>query len=147
MTTVTDTTVSITRIISASPTDVFEAWTNPTIMAKWCAPEGIEHIECTTDLKVGGSYQLKMSNPEGGFHTAYGTYNVIERPHRLEYTWDWQEDDYKMGIATIIRVEFRPMGESTEVVLTHDLFPAREAADGHEQGWTSCLNRLEGLFS
>lgn len=33
-----------------------------------------------------------------------------------------------------------------EVTILHELFPAEEARDGHEKGWTSCLNRLETLF-
>ena len=36
---------------------------------------------------------------------------------------------------------------ATEVVLTHELFPDAELAGKHKEGWTSCLNRLEGLFA
>ena len=45
-----------------------------------------------------------------------------------------------------ITVEFNDLGDSTEVVLKHELFPDAEATANHEKGWTSCLNRLERLF-
>jgi uncharacterized protein YndB with AHSA1/START domain len=43
-------------------------------------------------------------------------------------------------------VELNDLGGSTEVVLTHERFPKAEAKEGHEQGWTSCMNRLEDMF-
>ncbi|NQV72815.1 SRPBCC domain-containing protein [bacterium] len=146
MTTITDTSLSITRIIPASPTAVFDAWTKPELMSKWCAPEGMDKIECTSDLKVGGSYKLVMTNPDGGVHTAFGTYTLIDPPFRLGYTWDWQEEAFKMGAPTQVNVEFRAVGEATEVTISQDFFPSREASEAHETGWSSCLNRLEMLF-
>jgi hypothetical protein len=46
-----------------------------------------------------------------------------------------------------VTVEFFDRGDATEVVLTHELFPDAELAAKHNEGWTSCLNRLEGLFT
>ena len=143
----TETTLHITRIIPAPVEKVWDAWTRPELLAKWSAPEGVEHIAYDVDLRVGGAYTLVMRTPEGGTHTAVGTYREIDAPHRLVYTWDWVEEDYRMGVDTIVTVELRPAGEATEVILTHDLFPAPEATQGHNEGWTSCLNRLEGIFS
>ena len=143
----TDTALHITRLIPAPIQDVWDAWTRPELLARWGAPEGVEHIEYDVDLTVGGAYTLRMRTPEGGTHTAVGVYTVIEPPHRLVYTWDWVEEDYHMGVETQVRVEFRAVGDATEVLLVHDQFPVAEATEGHNEGWTSCLNRLEGLFS
>lgn len=146
MTTITDTSLRITKLIAATPEQVFEAWTNPDIMAKWSAPEGINQIDCTSSLEVGGSYEIVMTNDEGLLHTAFGSYLEIDRPNRLVYTWDWREEAFKMDVDTVITVEFNALGDSTEVIMTHDLFPNREMSEAHEQGWSSCLNRLERLF-
>ncbi len=145
-TTTTTSSLQMTRIIPAAIEEVFEAWTNPEILSRWSAPEGIEHISYDVDLRVGGAYTLVMKTPEGQLHTAVGTYKEINAPHRLVYTWDWVEEDYHMGIETVVTVELSAIGEHTEVLLTHELFPAEEAVQGHSEGWTSCLNRLEGLF-
>ncbi len=43
---------------------------------------------------------------------------------------------------TLVTVEFRDLGASTEVVLTHELFPTDKTRDAHNQGWNGCLDRL-----
>ena len=48
---------------------------------------------------------------------------------------------------TLVTVEFNDLGDSTEVVLTHQGFPAEAARDGHGAGWIGCLNQLERLFA
>lgn len=143
----TATTLRISRMIPASIENVFEAWTNPDILSKWAAPEGINHISYDVDLRVGGSYTLVMRNDDGALHTAFGTYVEIDPPHRLAYTWDWKEDEYRMDVETLVTVQLKAVGNATEVLLTHERFPAEEAVAGHNEGWTSCLNRLEGLLT
>ena len=54
--------------------------------------------------------------------------------------------EHKVG-ETLVTVQFNAMGESTEVVVAHELCPSTEAKVGHEEGWGSCLNKLEALFT
>lgn len=141
----TATSLQLSRLINASPDDVFRAWTEPEKIGQWSAPEG-DAVEADVDLRIGGAYRLRMTSPDGGHHTAYGTYREIERPSRLVYTWSWEQADHDVG-ETLVTVEFSDKGGSTEVVLTHERFPNGEAKEAHEQGWGSCLNRLEGMFT
>ena len=143
MSTNTETSLRISRVIKADRERVFAAWTEPLHLKKWSCPEGLSVADVQVDLSVGGQYKIRMENPEGKVHTAFGVYREIEPPHRLVYTWDWEEES--IG-ETLVTVEFNDLGGSTEVVLTHELFPNAEAKVGHEEGWTSCLNRLERLF-
>ena len=142
-----DTTSSIrmTRLIQADRQAVWDAWTQPELMKQWSCPEpgGVQDIE--SDFRVGGSYTISM-RVEGNGHTAIGTYKEIDAPNRLVYTWDWQEEDNRMG-ETLVTVEFAARGDATEVVLLHEGFPAVEAKDGHEQGWSACLAHFEALFT
>jgi uncharacterized protein YndB with AHSA1/START domain len=140
-----DTSLRLSRVIQADPDTVFRAWTEPAHLKQWSCPEGLTVAEVQVDLRVGGAYMIRMEGSEGQSHTAVGVYREIERPTRLVYTWDWVEEDHKMG-ETVVTVEFNEMNGSTEVVLTHDLFPAAEAKESHETGWSSCLDRLEGLY-
>ena len=146
MSTETSTSLRVTRVIQADPDTVFRAWTEPEQMKRWSCPEGGTVLDVAVDLKVGGRYRIVMQPAETGLHNAVGEYREIDRPRRLVYTWDWEEEEYRVG-ETIVTVDFNAIGDATEVVITHELFPNAEAKDGHEQGWTSCLNRLEGLFS
>ena len=144
MSTETTKSLRLSRIIAASTDEVFEAWTNPELMMKWCAPEGADIPSVTADLQVGGEFKIHMSE-ESGEHVAYGTYREIDRPKRLVYSWDWENPANHMG-GTLITVEFNAIGDNTEVIMTHDLFPTEEVMEAHNQGWASCLNRLESLL-
>jgi uncharacterized protein YndB with AHSA1/START domain len=144
MSTQTTSTLRLSRIINATRDEVFEAWTNPELMMKWSAPEGATIPSVTADLTVGGDFKIHMSE-ESGDHVAYGSYREIDRPNRLVYTWDWENPDNHMG-GTLITVEFNAVGDSTEVIMIHELFPTDEVMEAHNQGWVSCLNRLEAIF-
>ena len=91
MTTQTEWTVEIKRVIAADPETVFDAWTQPDHIRKWSAPEGMEIPISEVDLTVGGRFVLQMRNAEGENHTARGIYREVERPRRLSYTWSWDE--------------------------------------------------------
>lgn len=142
----TTSSLKTSRIINATREEVFDAWTTPDQIRQWSAPEGITVAQSDVDLREGGEYMLLMHSPDDKTHTAVGTYKEVTRPSRLVYTWDWKEEDSRMG-DTLVTVEFNEMGETTEVVITHELFPNDEARDGHDMGWASCLNQLEALFA
>ena len=141
----TKTALRLSRIINATRVHVFEAWTKPELIRQWSAPEGMDIPACDVDLTVGGAFRILMRSPDGNEHTAVGIYKEIDSPSRLVYSWDWEEESNHMG-DTLVTVEFNEMGDATEVVITHELFPNEEARNGHDTGWISCLNRLEGLF-
>ena len=142
----TTSSLTVTRTIKASADRVFDAWTQPEHMKRWAAPEGVEVQEAQVDLTVGGRYHIRMLSNEGVEHNAVGIYREVTRPTRLVYTWSWEEKDHDVG-ETLVTVEFNAQGDSTEVVVLHEGFPAAEARDGHEQGWTSCLSQLAELFA
>lgn len=144
MSTQTETSLRVARVIPAEPQAVFRAWTEPEQLKRWSSPDGVTVADVQVDLKVGGRYRIRMKTAEGKTHTAIGEYREIEPPHRLVYSWDWEEES--IG-ETLVTVEFRDQGGSTEVVLTHERFPNAEAKSGHEDGWTSCLDRLERLLA
>lgn len=145
MSTDTSTSLRLSRVINAKPETVFRAWTEPEQLKQWSCPEEMGVADAQVDLKVGGAYRIRMKSAEGSTYTAFGVYREVEAPQRLVYTWEWEEEEHRVG-ETVVTVEFNDLGESTEVVLTHELFPSAEAKAGHEEGWTSCLNRLERML-
>ena len=145
MTVETESSLRVSRVIEAAPETVFRSWTVPSELRQWSCPEGASVEDAEVDLRVGGRYRIRMRGSEGRIHTAVGVYRNIERPRKLVYTWDWVEDDHRVG-ETLVTVEFLDRGESTEVVITHERFPTAEAKRAHEDGWKSCLNRLERRF-
>lgn len=138
--------VRVVRQVKANRSRVFRAWTDADELKKWCAPEGLTVSDAQVDLRVGGSYRIEMRAPDGAMHTATGTYREIAAPARLVFTWQWQKPmDGEEG-ETVVTVELNERAGQTEVVLIHEGFASESGRDNHEKGWTSCTNRLVGLF-
>ena len=136
-----ETTLHLTRTFPAPREKVFRAWTDPEELKKWWGPEGYETPTAEVDLRVGGAYRFGMQkSPDGDIFYLRGTYREVRPPERLVYTWRWEAEP-ELG-ETLVTVEFLARGGSTEVVLTHELFPSKEARDGHSRGWNSSLDRL-----
>lgn len=95
------------------------------------------------DLRVGGRFRIEMKHAKGNVHCVVGTYREVRPPERLVYTWAWEGKD--MG-ETLVTVEFLDRGGSTEVRLTHELFPTSEMRDEHAKGWNGCLDHLAGVL-
>lgn len=145
MTTEASYAVRVSRTIRADADALFAAWTEPEALQHWWRMDepGWAFAEATIDLRVGGGYRLGMTGPDGTRFTSIGVYREIDRPRRLVFSWDWEEDSVKVG-DTLVTVEFEPAGEKhTEVTITHERFadPARVARHGH--GWTQLLGLLD----
>ena len=134
----------LVRTIAASPDAVFEVWTTKEHMERWTCPDPGALVDVEIDLRVGGRYSIRM-DVEGGPFTAFGTYREVDRPTRLVYTWDWKEEPHAMNTETVVTVDFVPVDGGTQIRLTHAGFPAPSDKEGHEVGWTMCLDRLVAI--
>ena len=134
------TALQMKRTFSAPREQVFRAWTDAHELARWFAPTDDYTVVVALDFRVGGNYRLEMRHKNGNVHPVTGTYREIQVPEKLVYTWRW-EDDAQAG-ETLVTVEFRAIGDATEIVLTHELFPSMEQRDKHTQGWAGCFERL-----
>ncbi len=145
MTTDTALSLRLTRLIRADREAVFRAWTEPAAMREWFCPEGGTVESAESDLRVGGRYRIAMRMPHG-LSVATGVYRQIEPPSRLVFTWRWEEGEGPKEGETVVTVELTEQGEATRLELIHEGFATSDAREGHEQGWTSALSRLEGRF-
>ncbi len=128
----------ITRTYQASRERIFSAWTDPAQLARWFMPAPGFKPEVQADSHVGGSYRIRMQNPNGSIHTALGQYKELVPPSKLVMSWAWEENDSANG--SVLTIELRDLGNSsTELTLTHAQLPTEESRQRHEQGWTGCL--------
>lgn len=129
----------LTRVFSAPPEEVFEAWTDPEQVTEWLCPgEGVV-AKARLDLRVGGRFRIVMRiDDKDWVHT--GEYREIDFPRRLVFTWISEATDHHESVVT---VELRDKGEKTEMTLIHEGLPGRDAEDRHRSGWTSIFGRLE----
>jgi uncharacterized protein YndB with AHSA1/START domain len=130
--------VVVRRTIAAKPEELFDAWLDAEALAVWMRPTGIRHTSAKTEPRVGGSYEIIMQGDEK-IYPHHGVYQVIDRPRRLVFTWRSHATE---GATSLVTVEFLPLGERTEVLLTHEQLPA-DAHESHLKGWTSGIERLD----
>jgi uncharacterized protein YndB with AHSA1/START domain len=137
-------TFRLERSFSASPEEVFDAWTNPAVLARWWTVQSSEGSpRCEVDLRVGGRYVLRMRDDAGELHVVGGEYREVDRPRRLVYTWRWEGDGgLHPGHVSVVTVEFRADGDLTNVVLEHSGLASEESRTRHGAGWQAVLERL-----
>jgi uncharacterized protein YndB with AHSA1/START domain len=120
---------------------VFEAWTDPKILAKWFFPNSAFEVPVAeTDVKVGGRYRIVMKSPDGALHDVSGVYREIVANKRLVFSWAWASEP---EAETIVTIDLRRRDGTTELTLTHDRFASESAREKHLHGWTGCLGNLE----
>ena len=133
----TDISLVVRRVIAAPPARLFDAWTTPAALRQWFGPKGVRCIEAEVDLRVGGAYRLCNELPDGRVVWITGTFEAIERPARLVYSWRVGDEP-----ASRVTVSFEPRDAGTEVVVLHERIHSTVARDGHEVGWVGCLDGL-----
>ena len=134
------TSLEIRRVYNAPVAAVYAAWTDPEQMKHWFAPsDDFGPSEVTVDGRVGGRYRIVMHRPDGDESRVGGVYREVVPNSRLVYSWAWESTPERESLVT---VEFKPSGDGTELVLTHQRFADTEARDKHQHGWNGCLERL-----
>ncbi len=141
----TETTLNLRRTFAAPREKVFQAFTEAEILKKWWGPKEFTCPAAEIDLKVGGKYRIAMKPPEGDVHYLKGAFREIKPPERLVYTFQWE--GMGMKEETLVTLEFHEKGDTTELVLVHELFPDAEARDDHNKGWESSFDCLDEALS
>lgn len=133
-------TAELTRHFHSSREEVFAAWTDPEMLRQWYCPNPGLAVTFTGTVAAGEAYALSM----GEGYTVRGTYLVVEEPHLLEFTWQWDTE----GEPSVVRVEIDSTEDgTTRLRLTHSDLPTDADATGHGEGWDLSLNRLAILLS
>ena len=132
--------VRISRRLKAGADEVFDLWTRPELMVRWMSPfPGPVDCKASCDPRPGGGFSLVMTSPDASREVT-GTYLEVDRPRRLVFTW--------MGpltnqVETLVTVELNPLGDETELVVTHERLPNTAIVGGHTRGWGIILDHLE----
>lgn len=130
----------------SAPIDlVYQAWTDPTMLSRWFGPEGFTVPSCELDVRAGGRYRICMRGPDGDLWIS-GQFKEVSPPNRLVFSWAW-ETDGERGHETEVRLELAREDGATRLTLTHSRFESESSRDGHEQGWSSSLVKLERLVA
>ena len=129
---------------------VLAAWTEREKLEKWMCRDA---SQSTTrywdfDIREGGGFRLENRMPDGIVYKQWIGYRELKPPKKLVLAWNWERFDAQGKSdggphESQVTVEFRDLGDSTEVVLTHEFLPTKELREGVRRGWKGCFNVLE----
>jgi uncharacterized protein YndB with AHSA1/START domain len=138
--------LSIGRLIRAPGEEVFDAWLNPNLLRLWMKPQPqVVVVEALTNPIVGGTFRIVM-RANGRDESHEGVYHIIDRPHRLSFSWVSVPagPDSHVDISFLVAAE-----EQTMVLLKHERLASPSATENHREGWRRILDSLahtlEGL--
>jgi len=136
-------TIQVTRDFTVPPERVFDAWLDPKSAGHWlfATPAGrIKRVEI--DGRVGGNFTI-VDQREGTDIEHTGTYETIDRPRRLVFTFlvpKYSSD------ATKVALDITPAPGGCHLTLTHEGVWA-DYAERTKQGWTKMLDELSLILS
>ena len=113
------------RAYAAPPEEVWAALTEPESIRRWLLADAV------LEPRVGGAFGLRWDRGQG----ADGTVLAWEPPRLLEV--EWADRDGR----SLLRVEIRPSGAGSALVLDHREIPER-AAVSMGAGWDAHLTAL-----
>jgi uncharacterized protein YndB with AHSA1/START domain len=123
-----------------TPEELFRYLVEPQLLTQWWPPQA------ETDPQMGGAYHLKWLEMDWDLR---GHYNLYEPPHRLGFTWQW---DHEPEIPTRhVSIDIDPHNGGAKLTVTHGFYNDsprdREERQGHIDGWTHFLGRLQAALS
>jgi uncharacterized protein YndB with AHSA1/START domain len=131
--------VRIRRRVRAEAEQIFDLWTKPELMVRWMSPfPGEVDCKASCDPRPGGRFSLVMASAEASRDVS-GTYVEIDRPRKLVFTWIGPLTN---NVTTLVTLELTPLGDETDLVLTHERLPTSAMIEGHTRGWGQILDHL-----
>jgi uncharacterized protein YndB with AHSA1/START domain len=134
-------TLRIERTFDATAEEVFDAWTSEEVMRRWFhAGPDWETTKAEVDLRIGGRIRVAMRDPSGSEAVGAGEYTAIERPHRLAFTWAFDDDPSN---RQMIELEFTEREGRTTVVMVNSDISREDRREAQRTGWHACFDNME----
>jgi len=129
------TVITVENTINAPVEKVWEYWTKPEHIIKWCNASDDWHTpRAENDLRVGGKFVSRMEAKDGSMGFDFGgVYDAVRTNEYIEYTLG---DDRK------VKINFSAQGNKTKVV---ESFEAENthSIEMQQGGWQAILDNFK----
>jgi len=140
----------LTRLIDASPANVYRCWTEPELIKQWFAPKPFTTPVAEVDTRPGGNNLIVMRGPDGTDMPNPGVYLEVIPNRKLVFTdaytkaWEPKPDPFMTVILT-----FEDEGGKTRYTarVRHFTVEGRQQHEqmGFHQGWGITTDQLAEL--
>lgn len=129
------TNITVEASINAPVEKVWQCWTEPQHITKWCQANDDWHAPyADNDLQKGGSFKTTMAAKDSSFQFDFGgVYDNVEQHQLIEYT---------MGDGRKVSISFTGNGNTTHVIETFDA-ESTNPVELQKQGWQAILNNFK----
>jgi uncharacterized protein YndB with AHSA1/START domain len=136
--------VSLHRVLKATPEKVFRAFTEAPAMAAWLPPYGFTCTVHEMKVTLGGTYKMSFQNfSTGNSHSFGGKYMEIKPAEFIKYTD--QFDDPNLPGEMITSVWLTKVSTGTELKIVQEGIPSMIPAEMCYLGWQESLEKLAKL--
>jgi uncharacterized protein YndB with AHSA1/START domain len=146
VTTPRDREIRIERVFDAPRDRVWQAHTDPALVAQWWG-RGHKLVIERMEVERGGHWRFVEHGPEGT-HGFEGRYREVTPPERIVQTFEW---DGMPGHVIVETATFEDLGDGRTRIVTTSLFHTNEERDGMlasgmEQGLGESYAALDRLL-
>jgi uncharacterized protein YndB with AHSA1/START domain len=135
----------------SSPSNVFNAWTDPQSVKQWFGSVPKSLHSATIDLQVGGKWRFVEHCNEKSLVGFEGEYITINVNQQLAFTWA----KFVQGLSGItettpashVDIKFNAKGRGTEVILVHSKIHDDATRKGFGGGWNFAFNTMSQWLS
>jgi uncharacterized protein YndB with AHSA1/START domain len=144
-----DNQILITREFTATPHQVWRAYTEPELIKRWWAGDQGTVTSVEVDLRVGGQWRYVMDAAPGFEVAFHGEYQAIDAPHRLVNTEAFEgvpDADEHAAVCTLT-LTATDGRTRLELLVEHNDQADRDAHlnSGMEGGMQASYDKLEQL--
>ena len=134
-------TVSLHRVIKASPEKVFKAFSDPAAHSTWLPPYGFVCTVQQMDFKVGGHFKMTFTNfSTGNGHSFGGEYLEIKTNELIKYSDKFDDPNLPGEMTTTVWLNKVFCG--TELKVLQEGIPEAIPAEMCYLGWQESLEKL-----
>ena len=129
------TNITIETTVNAPVEKVWEYWSKPEHITKWCSATDEWHTpRADNDLRVGGSFSSRMEAKDGSMGFDFGgVYDAVEENKNIEYT---------MADGRKVKIDFTSSGNETSIVESFDA-ESTNPVEMQRAGWQAILDNFK----
>ena len=136
--------VSLHRVLKASPEKVFRAFTDARAIASWLPPYGFLCTVHEMNVQVEGTFRMSFHNfSTGNSHSFGGNYIEVTPNEFLKYTDKFDDPNLPGEMTTSVWLKKVLVG--TEIKIFQENIPSVIPAEMCYLGWQESLEKLAKL--
>ena len=139
-----DNTVTLHRVLKATPEKVYRAFTNPNAYSAWLPPYGYYAEVQQMDVRVNGIYKMSFTNFTTGNTQSFGG-EILELEPNTFIKYSDQFDDPNLPGEMTTSVWFKEVSVGTELKITQEGIPSVIPIEMCYLGWQDSLEKLKKL--